>query len=56
MERLAKIDPRKHRVVELRFFAGLTVPEVADVLELSVTSIESEWRAARAWLSAELSK
>ena len=56
MEKLAAIDPRKHRVVELRFFAGLTVPEVADVLELSVTSIESEWRAAKAWLSAALSK
>ena len=56
MEKLAAIDPRKHRVVELRFFAGLTVPEVAEVMELSVTSIESEWRAARAWLSVELSK
>jgi RNA polymerase sigma factor (sigma-70 family) len=56
MEKLAQIDPRKHRVVELRFFAGLTVPEVAEVLELSVTSIESEWRAAKAWLSAALSK
>jgi RNA polymerase sigma factor (TIGR02999 family) len=56
MEKLAVIDPRKHRVVELRFFAGLTVPEVAEVLELSVTSVESEWRAAKAWLSVELSK
>ena len=56
LEKLATIDPRKHRVVELRFFAGLTVPEVAEVMELSVTSIESEWRAARAWLSVELSR
>ena len=56
LEKLETIDPRKHRVVELRFFAGLTVPEVAEVLDLSVTSIESEWRAARAWLSVELSK
>jgi RNA polymerase sigma-70 factor (ECF subfamily) len=56
LEKLATIDPRKHRVVELRFFAGLTVPEVAEVMELSVTSIESEWRAARAWLSLELSR
>ena len=56
MEKLQAIDARKHRVVELRFFAGLTVPEVAEVLALSVTSIESEWRAARAWLSVELSK
>lgn len=56
MEKLATIDPRKHRVVELRFFAGLTVAEVAEVMQLSVTSVESEWRAARAWLSVELSK
>ena len=56
MEGLAAIDPRKHRVVELRFFAGLTVAEIAEVLGLSVTSIESEWRAAKAWLSAALSR
>src|SRR5688572_23570310 len=56
MEKLATIDARKHRVVELRFFAGLTVPEVAEVLELSVTTVESEWRAARAWLSVELAR
>ena len=56
LERLEAIDARKHRVVELRFFAGLTVPEVAKVMDLSVTTIESEWRAARAWLSVELSK
>ena len=56
LEKLAAIDPRKHRIVELRFFAGLTVPEVAQVMELSVTTIESEWRGAKAWLSATLSK
>ena len=55
LERLKMIDERKHSVVELRFFAGLTVPEVADVLQLSVTTIESEWRAARAWLATALS-
>ncbi len=56
LEKLNTIDPRKGRVVELRFFAGLTVPEVADVMQLSVTTIESEWRAARAWLATSLSK
>jgi DNA-directed RNA polymerase specialized sigma24 family protein len=56
MERLAAIDPRKHRVVELRFFAGLTVPEVAEVVAASVTTVESDWRAAKAWLSVELSR
>ena len=54
LEKLAAFDPRKHRVVELRFFGGLTVEEVARVLGLSTTTVESEWRAARAWLAARL--
>ncbi|MGC4032414.1 MAG: ECF-type sigma factor [Tepidisphaeraceae bacterium] len=54
LEKLQAIDERKHKVVELRFFAGLTVPEVAEVLDVSVTTIESEWRAARAWLVMQL--
>jgi RNA polymerase sigma-70 factor (ECF subfamily) len=54
LERLAAIDARKHRVVELRFFAGLSVEEIADVLEVSKTTVEGEWRAARAWLAAHL--
>jgi RNA polymerase sigma factor (TIGR02999 family) len=56
LTRLADVDNRKHRVVELRFFGGLTVEDVAAVLEVSKTTIESEWRAARAWLKAELSR
>ncbi|TWT44885.1 RNA polymerase sigma factor [Phycisphaerae bacterium RAS1] len=56
LTRLGQLDARKHRVVELRFFGGLTVDEIADVLGMSKTTIESEWRAARAWLSAELSR
>ena len=54
LEQLAKIDPRKHRVIELRFFAGLTVEEIAQAMDLSKTTIESEWRAARAWLNVKL--
>lgn len=54
LEQLRQIDQRKHQVVELRFFAGLSVPEVAEVLDLSVTTIEGEWRGARAWLLARL--
>jgi RNA polymerase sigma-70 factor, ECF subfamily len=54
MERLADIDARKHRVVELRFFAGLTVEEIAEVLDVSKTTVENEWRAARAWLATQL--
>jgi RNA polymerase sigma-70 factor (ECF subfamily) len=56
LTRLAELDARKHRIVELRFFGGLSVEEVAGVLEVSKTTVESEWRAARAWLSLELSR
>ena len=54
LTRLADLDPRRHRVVELRFFGGLTVDEVADVLHVSKSTVEADWRAARAWLTADL--
>jgi RNA polymerase sigma-70 factor, ECF subfamily len=54
LEELERIDQRKHRVIELRFFAGLTVEEIAKAMDLSKTTIESEWRAARAWLNVKL--
>jgi RNA polymerase sigma factor (TIGR02999 family) len=47
---LAGRSERQSRVVELRFFAGMTVPEVAEVLEVSPTTVKNDWRAARAWL------
>lgn len=50
LERLAVIDPRKARVVELRFFGGLSVEETAEVLGVSVETVGREWRRARAWL------
>ncbi len=53
---LKEIDARKHRVVELRFFGGLSMDEIARVLELSKTTIENEWRAARAWLGHALAQ
>ena len=56
LTRLAALDPRKHRIVELRFFGGLSVEDVARVLNVSKTTVEGDWRAARAWLSYELSK
>lgn len=56
LKRLAEYDERKHRVVELRFFGGLTVEEAARVMDVSKTTVESEWRAARAWLNHELSQ
>jgi RNA polymerase sigma factor (TIGR02999 family) len=56
LQALAAVDPRQSRIVELRFFAGLTIEEAAEVTGLSTASIEREWRAARAWLRAQLSK
>lgn len=56
LEALAELDPRQGRIVEMRFFGGLTVEEMAEVLELSPATVKREWRAARAWLLAELSR
>jgi RNA polymerase sigma-70 factor, ECF subfamily len=54
LERLTLIDPDQARIVELRFFAGLTVEETAHVLERSPRTVKREWRLARAWLYREL--
>lgn len=56
LDRLAAHDQRKARLVELRFFAGLTVDEAADVLEIARSTASDEWRMARAWLHRELRK
>ena len=50
MERLGNRDARKSRVVELKFFGGLTTEEIAEVLQISVATVEREWAFARAWL------
>lgn len=50
----AKIDPRKEKVVELRFFGGLSVDETAVVLKISPQSVMRDWKIARAWLLFEL--
>jgi RNA polymerase sigma-70 factor (ECF subfamily) len=55
LDSLAKIDQRKGRIVELRFFGGLTVDETAEVMKLSPITIKREWRVARAWLYREIS-
>jgi RNA polymerase sigma-70 factor, ECF subfamily len=55
LDALAKADPRKARVVELRFFGGLSVEETAAVLDISADSVTRDWRLARAWLARELS-
>ena len=54
LDRLAERDPAKAEVVKLRFFAGLTVPDVAAVLGISVATAERHWAFARTWLFAEL--
>lgn len=54
LTRLASVDERQARVVELRFFAGLSVPEVGRVLGVSDRTVELDWRLARAWLRREL--
>lgn len=51
---LAKIDERKGRVVELRFFGGLSVEETAEVLEISEETVSRDWRLAKTWLFREL--
>jgi RNA polymerase sigma factor (TIGR02999 family) len=55
LQRLGRIDPRKHRALELSLFGGLTQEEVARVLDVSVPTVERDLRFARAWLRAELS-
>jgi RNA polymerase sigma factor (TIGR02999 family) len=54
LERLAAVDPRQARVVELRFFGGLDVRETAEVLHVSVETVHRDWRLAKEWLQHEL--
>lgn len=53
---LAKIDERKSKIVELRFFGGLSVDETAEVMKVSAVTIMRDWRAAKAWLYREISE
>jgi RNA polymerase sigma factor (TIGR02999 family) len=54
LSRLAQFDERKSQLVELRFFGGLTEAEAAEVLNISVRTVQREWSLARAWLFREL--
>jgi len=54
LARLAEMDSRQARIVELRYFAGLTLEETARVLEVSTMTVKREWRSARLWLLREL--
>jgi RNA polymerase sigma factor (TIGR02999 family) len=55
LDELAAFDPQQCRVVELKFFAGLTIDEIADALDISTATVEREWVIAKAWLYHRLS-
>jgi len=54
LDALAAVDPRKSRLVELRFFGGLTLDEAAEVLKVSRDTVKRDWKFARSWLAREL--
>ena len=56
LNRLAEIDPDQARIVELRFFGGLTIDETAEVMEISHATVEREWRTAKAFIKRELTR
>ena len=53
---LAEVDPRQSRVVELRFFAGLSLEETSEVMGIATATVQRDWTAARAWLHREISR
>ena len=55
LERLAALDPHQSKIVELRYFGGLTVEEAAEALDISPATVKRHWTLARAWLKKELS-
>jgi RNA polymerase sigma-70 factor, ECF subfamily len=56
ISRLVQLDPRLARVVEMRLFADMTLPEIVQVLDVSLATVEKDWRQARAWLRVELDR
>lgn len=56
LERLEALDPQKSRIVELRYFGGLTIEETAEVLEISPATVKRDWSMARAWLRSEIQR
>lgn len=56
IDRLAALDTRQARVVELRFFGGMSVEQTAEMLQVSVKTVKRDWTVARAWLHGEISK
>ena len=56
LDALTRIDPRQSHIVELRFFGGLSMEEIAEALQISIRTVNREWNSARAWLYHELSR
>jgi len=56
LDELSRLDARQSRIVELRFFAGLSIEETAEVMKLSRATIKREWNTARAWLFREMTR
>ncbi len=54
--RLSKIDERQTRIVELRYFSGLSIIKTAEVLHISPATVKSDWKWAKAWLYSEITK
>lgn len=54
LERLAKLDPRQSKIVELRFFGGLTVEQTAEMLGISAKTVKRDWSMAKAWLHGDM--
>jgi RNA polymerase sigma factor (TIGR02999 family) len=56
LNQLAEMDERKAKIVELRYFGGLSIEETAEVLGVSVPTVNREWRMAKAWLYSEIAR
>ncbi len=56
MQGLEQVEPRYARIVEMRFFGGMTMEEIAAILEVSLSTVERDWRVARAWLYRDLGR
>jgi len=56
LDRLEKLDPRLSKVIEMKFFAGMTEDEIAEVFKLSVRTVNRDWQFARDWLYREMTR
>ena len=55
LDELAQMDPQQSRIVELKFFGGLSIEEIAEVMKIGHATVERDWKMARAWLRRQLS-